>query len=300
MSSQYSIQTENYEGTTIYSLRNAGISSARIVPEWGNNCFEFNTRFPVLEEIPFSEFRKKPRSYGIPILFPYPNRIKDNRFSFRNRNYEVDQPQHGFVRDKAWKVEDVGSSAEAAWIRSSLSTEKDPFVFRLEVTYNLSGTTLEMITQVKNTGQEDMPFGFGIHPYFRKPNPGTLQVFAGKYWELNQFIPTGKLLNVTGGYDLNHPQNIAKLQLDDIFTDLKSGDCILTDEANRTKTVVEFSSSEFPHVVVYTPPPPRNAICIEPYTCPTDAFNLQSRGINSDVLILTPSQEMTFTIRIHS
>src|SRR5262249_16420228 len=124
MSSQYSIEAENYEGTTIYSLKNAGTSSARIVPEWGNSCFEFKTKLSVLEEIPFSEFCKRPRSYGIPILFPYPNRIKDARFSFRNRSYEVEAQQHGFVRDKPWVVEDTGTSNEAAWIRSSISAEK--------------------------------------------------------------------------------------------------------------------------------------------------------------------------------
>ena len=143
MPAQYSVEREEYEGTTIYSLRNAGISSARIVPEWGNNCFEFKTKFSVLEEVPFGEFRKKPTSYGIPILFPFPNRIQDGRFSFRNRSYEVDPPRHGFVRDKAWNVEDFGASQEAAWIRSRISADKDPFHFRLEVTYKLIGTTLK-------------------------------------------------------------------------------------------------------------------------------------------------------------
>ena len=53
-----------------------------------------------------------------------------------------------------------------------------PFPFLLDVTYRLRECVLSMETVVQNTGEHDMPMGFGIHPYFRCPVQGTLCVPA--------------------------------------------------------------------------------------------------------------------------
>ncbi|HNG31864.1 MAG TPA: hypothetical protein PK012_19260, partial [Blastocatellia bacterium] len=60
------------------------------------------------------------------------------------------------------------------------------------------------------------------------------------------------------------------------------------------------NTAEFPNVVVYTPPAPRQAVCIEPNTCPTDAFNLEARGIAANVLTLQPGASVNFKISIYS
>ena len=150
-----------------------------------------------------------------------------------------------------------------------------------------------------------MPAGFGIHPYFRRPERGTMQVPAAKRWELADSLPTGKLLDLDPGFDLREPRDIAGVKLDDIYAAPiadASGRvrCFLNDDANRVQTVVEFNQKQFPHIVVYTPPAPRPAICIEPNTCPTDAFNLQERGIEADVIVLKPEEKAEFDVRMYS
>jgi aldose 1-epimerase len=40
-------------------------------------------------------------------------------------------------------------------------------------------------------------------------------------------------------------------------------------------------------LVVFTPPH-RQAFCVEPYTCTTDAVNLQQRGVDAGWLTLPP------------
>ena len=74
--------------------------------------------------------------------------------------------------------------------------------------------------------------------------------------------------------------------------------CILQDRFSGLQTVVECDPKQFPYVVVYTPPVPRRAICIEPYTCPTDGFNLQHRGVESHLLVLPPGDTITLNVRI--
>jgi aldose 1-epimerase len=314
MTQRYSVKSETRGGVEIYSLSEADQAQAEVAPGLGNNCFMFRVQEPVLEPVAFEEFRQRPTSYGIPILFPFPNRIRDGKFSFRGQRYAVDPPRHGFVRDKSWTVVGTGSSEQdGAWITSSLDAaqyaekilKQFPFPFQIEVTYRLKNSRLEMETRVKNTGRQEMPLGFGIHPYFRLPEKGAVTVPANKRWELADSLPTGNQLDVKEDYDLRRAKDLNGLTLDDIFSDVKPDSdglvrCVLDDQQKGIKTFVEFDAAQFPYVVVYTPPAPRRAICIEPNTCPTDAFNLQEKGVASNVIALGPGETLGFNVRIYA
>ena len=41
-----------------------------------------------------------------------------------------------------------------------------PFPFIIEISYTLKDAVLTMGISIKNTGDRNMPTGFGIHPYF--------------------------------------------------------------------------------------------------------------------------------------
>ena len=312
MSPRYTVTAETRGEVEIFILREAAMASAAIAPAWGNNCFMLQVHEPVLESVAFEEFHARPTSYGIPILFPFPNRLRDGALNFRGQRYVVNPNRHGFVRDKAWRVLNTGASeGEGAWITSRFEAvqyaaailQQFPFPFCLDVTYRLREAVLSMETVVHNTGVHDMPMGFGIHPYFRCPVPGTLCVPARQRWELEDSLPTGKLLAVDGPYDLRQPRDVTSLVLDDIYTDLVVDTdglvrCTLQDQQRRIQTTVAFDAAQFPHVVVFTPPAPRQAICIEPYTCPTDGLNLQERGIESNLVVLQPGETRHFLVSI--
>lgn len=306
--SRYSIESETSEGIEVLTLREGNNAAARIAPALGNNCFAFGAPDPVLEEISFAEFCAKPTSYGIPLLFPFPNRICDGRFVFEGREYNVNPPRHGFVRDKAWRVIDYGASDESgAWVQSRFRAEdyadtilpQFPSLFAFDVVYRLKDGRLEMEATSRNTGERRMPSGFGIHPYFHHPAPGVICVPARARWELVENLPTGVRLDVDGDYDLQTVRSTEGLALDDIFTDLAADEDGLV-RCRLNDTVIEFSPKEFPHVVVFTPPAPRHALCIEPNTVPTDAFNLQARGVECNVALLDPGDEMRYRLSISS
>jgi aldose 1-epimerase len=52
------------------------------------------------------------------------------------------------------------------------------------------------------------------------------------------------------------------------------------------------TSEEFRELVAFTPAH-RQAVCLEPYTCITDAINLQQRGIPAGLLVLAPGGRWT-------
>lgn len=308
---EYAVQSEKRGGVDIYRLSQGDEARVEIAPEWGNNCFLFHWRGqPVIEEVPFDALAKKPTSYGVPILFPYPNRIRDGRFTFQGREYTLDPPRHGFVRDKPWKVLSSGASAsDGAWLTCAFDARdypdkilsQFPFPFTAEVRYRLREDCLTMETRAANEGDRDMPIGLGTHAYFTRPDHGSVTVPARKRWELLDSLPTGKRIGLDDRYDLRRAADVTKLELDDIYSDLTADPdgkvrCRLVDDDRKMATVVEFSAREFPEVVVYTAPAPRKAICIEPYTCTTDAFNLVGRGVDAETITLGAGKKTAWTM----
>ena len=310
MSTGFNVRMEDRNKILLYHLESSDGTTATVVPQFGNNCFSFEVGEPILEPIGFDAFVAKPTSFGIPLLFPFPNRIRDGRYSFDGKEFEVDPPRHGFVRDKAWRVEESGSSEEdGAWLKSTFDAgnfsdralSAYPSLFQIDVTYRVRPNELSIETVWRNTGEEAMPTGFGIHPYFVRPRNGTVTVPADSRLELVDSLPTGSRLELDDSNDLRASRPVAGLELDDIYTDIIGEGivrCSLVDNDRGIETIVEFDKANFPFVVVYTPPEPRAAICIEPNTCPTDAFNLQPTGFDANVLRLEAGDEHRADIRI--
>jgi aldose 1-epimerase len=314
MRQRYSVNSVVRDGVEVFLLEEGRQARAAVAPELGMNCFSFETRVPILEDLDYREFRKKPTSYGIPLLFPFPNRVRDGAFTFRRDRFKVNPPRHGLVRDKAFRVIETGAtSSEGAWVRGAIKASdypqdilgQFPFPFTLEVTYRVRAGELELDVVAANTGDRVMPVGFGIHPYFRRPARGSIQVPASRRWELKDSLPTGRILDVDPLHDLRAPRDLETIELDDVYTDAAADEsgrvsCLLNDDVNRIQTVVEFERRQLPHIVVYTPPAPRPALCIEPQSCPTDAFNLHAQGVAADVIELEPGRRTDFLIRIRS
>ena len=125
---------------------------------------------------------------GIPLLFPSPGKLAGDRYA--RGGHAGSMKQHGFARDVAWQVKShearggtgtggtdgtrgAGAATATLAIESSDATRAMyPWDFRAEITYTLRGRCLRLDFAVENTGAETMPFGFGVHPYFRRRRQG--------------------------------------------------------------------------------------------------------------------------------
>ncbi len=56
-------------------------------------------------------------------------------------------------------------------------------------------------------------------------------------------------------------------------------------------------SPAFRELVVFVPPH-RQAFCIEPYTCTTDAINLQQQGLDAGLLVLPPGEKWSAVVEL--
>jgi aldose 1-epimerase len=269
---------------------------------------------------------KKPTRTGFPILFPYPNRIRDGRFAWQGKTYSLpaNDPAkrnaiHGFATGRAWRVVDQGADAGSAWITGEFHGSLDapetltqwPADYRLRVTYRLFDRVLRLEADADNLDSKALPFGVGYHPYFSLTPFGgphaIVTVGASKRWELIDNLPTGKLLDLDEPRDLRHGQSYSALQLDDVMTNLYTFAYDQQDHLGLTGVVQHpagtgmltlWTSAAFREMVLFTPPH-REAICLEPYTCTTDAINLSPRGIESGLQVLQPGDHWRGTIEMH-
>jgi aldose 1-epimerase len=152
---------------------------------------------------------------------------------------------------------------------------------------------------ITNPDSKPLPWGFGTHPYFRLPlRPGgdeskcAVAAPVAETWELKDLLPTGNRLPVAATIGLDGSRPYSELKFDDVFTRVQFVDgwctCRLSDRGARVQVIFRFDRL-FRELVIYTPPA-RGAICLEPYTCVTDAINLQSRGIDAGLRVLQPGE----------
>jgi aldose 1-epimerase len=293
-------------------------SRAKILPKLGFNCFSFQPmvqeeRMEVLWSAPnFPSGTERPSGSGIPVLFPFPGRVRGTSFQFQGQNYELPPGDaygnaiHGFVINRPWRIVEQSAKKATGEFQASID---DPSIlshwpadFLIRLSYTLAGNRLISDVEIVNPDDKPLPFGLGTHPYFRVPLGGhgdgsrsITTVPAKSRWELIDMLPTGKRLPVGAKDSVRVGMEFGSSKFDDVFTDLEFKDEQFTAsivDPNSTTTLVMNWGEEFPHCVVYTPPH-REAICIEPYTSVPDAFWLEKRDIPSGLRILAPRESFT-------
>lgn len=316
----YRIQSRQADSVTdrdagVYHLLGPDGDEAEIWPALGFNVFRWRpVRNHVASECLYADPELftggRPTRSGIPVLFPFPNRIREGHFVWAGQTYSLipNDPAmrnaiHGFACRTAWRIVNCGSDADSAWItgvfRGSIdggwTPEQWPADHEIELTVRLSRGTLRLEAVIRNPDSVPLPFGLGYHPYFRADDATQVQVPANRFWCLSENIPSGETREVDSARDLNHLRKLGDLKLDDILTALPSPsarpDGLIERAIVRGPLTVRLACSPvFREMVVFTPPH-RQAFCIEPYTCTTDAVNLDARGMDAGWLTLPPGGE---------
>ncbi|HEV3439487.1 MAG TPA: aldose 1-epimerase [Gemmata sp.] len=293
-----------------------GTVRAEVWPQWGFNCLRWQIRQADARwaDILFAsgdwETNPVPTRSGHPILFPFPGRLRDAKFTFEGNVYQLpfndstkQHAIHGFTPRNPWRVIDWNGDEDFAFVTGQFNLKKDlpdalsywPADFNLNVTYRLFRDRLRVDATVENLGPGPLPFGLGYHPYFRLPgvhDPDigghVLQANVDQVWETEMNLPTGWRKDVPGEIDFRYPTPLGSTELDYVFTDVRSKSTSLGELVEIAKLshpeamgqVRFLADAAFRELVLFTPPH-RQAIAIEPYTCSADAANLANRGIDS-------------------
>jgi galactose mutarotase-like enzyme len=262
-----------------------GSSVVEIAPERGGMV----TRFAVggrevfyLDEATFRDETKNVRG-GNPVLFPSPGPLANERFTWGGRSGSM--KQHGFARNRAWKVVEESARTLTLELRSDDATRAQfPWDFVVRLGHALSGNRLRIEQRVENTGDVPMPFAFGFHPYFSATDKAKTKIPTGAKRAFDNV--TKKEVDVAGPIDLtvkevdlhlfDHGENEATLDLGD------------------GARVVVRASPEYHRWVIWTLAG-KDFVCLEPWTAGADALNREGQ-----VLVVAPGETKELFVEIEA
>ncbi|MBN9392258.1 MAG: aldose 1-epimerase [Chloroflexi bacterium] len=313
----------DWQGEPIIILRDtAGGAEAHITPGIGANCIGWSVTkngqsYEVIEhpqnppDLKSGKFKA-----GVPILWPFPGRVRNARYNFEGKEYHLPVTDkggvhhiHGVVINAAWRVKDKGVSEEGAFVElviepGDLSEDRRsgyPFDFGLTLRQTLAGASLIYDLQVDNrSGEQALPFGYGLHPYLQAPLAVTEKVPDRTHLEV--LIPAAKRWAAPGGLpdaapvplqpqdDFQEWRPLGSSPFDHMYSDIKfEGDYSVAgfrDPGVGLEVQVK-ADHQFHDWVLFTQPN-RPSLCVEPYTCPPNAINFEEEGLSDSNLLIVP------------
>lgn len=246
------------------------------------------------------------------VLFPFPNRLKDGKYTFEDHVYQLpineksnNNALHGLVaeskfRVKKFEADDHFASLELIHDFDGLNSFY-PFACRLTIVFTLTTAGMTCKTIVENKDQKNLPFGIGWHPYFKALDkidsleltiPSSLEVETDA-----RMIPTGKYLETK---NFATPTIIGQTNFDTCYViDSKGSDrsVVAIHDPQNSATIEIWMDSEpdkYGFVQFYVPPH-RSYMAVEPMTCEANAFN-SLKGLK--VLKSGSTYELSFGVNI--
>jgi len=295
-------------GWTLYTVEQGDLK-VRIAPDTSCNLYSI--------EYKGQEILRKPNAlrdlsgfmYGVPVLYPTPNRVKNAQFTFDDKTYKFKRNDgahflHGLVHSVPWKVTAVYPGTDQTTINCQLPFKKGSARYRafphphlLNLTFTVKNDSVRFTYTVDNTkGDKPVPYGFALHPWFLYLGSRSntyLRVPADKVFEADEeHIPSGKLLDVKGTvFDTRKATSLEGFVIDDVYFGLTPSKPTVMEHRDVNLKVRLKASKEFTHLVVYTHQ--EKWFCVENQTCSTDAHNLYAQGLKkeSHLLIVPPGKE---------
>ncbi len=249
----------------------------RIVPERGGLITSWICNGREVFYMDQSRFNDQSKSVrgGMPILFPICGNLPNNKFLLDDSEYFMNQ--HGFARDACWQINPLD---DGQGINLFLEDNNElfllyPFKFSLSIDVRIKDYKLEIVSRVKNKSLEkEMPFSFGLHPYFRVSDLENVEIIdlPKKCIDQNNMLiadVSAQINNLSNGIDFL----IGPISKTTFIDKLEKFSITLRIE------------DPFLFNVIWTNPP-RKMICLEPWTSPRNAL------ITGDSIVnLKPNEE---------
>jgi aldose 1-epimerase len=245
-------------------------------------------------------YRERGSSFGIPLLYPWANRLAGMTYSMGGREVDLDPsrsplhldqnglPIHGVLAASPhWRVvgRSPGNGRAAVAARLDYAAHEElmaafPFPHEVHVQAELEGNTLTVATIVLPTGDVPVPVSFGWHPYLRLPrvprSEWRVELPVRRRAVLDERgLPTGETEPVA-----IEPAPLGDRTYDDHFVELGRPASFALEGGGR-RIELELGQG-YPVAQVFAPPAPGDDpyICFEPMTAPVNAL-VSGEGLGS-------------------
>jgi aldose 1-epimerase len=237
-------------------------------------------------------------------LVPWPNRIRDGRYTFNGVTHQLaltepdrHNASHGLARYLPWVL--VDKKTDAVTNQARIHPQPGwPGTLETRITHRVGVDGLTVTVEATNVGDNELPFGYGAHPYLTvgesTVDEVALTMPASSYLEVDDRLLPIRVSPVDGtAYDLRQGPLLGSLILDTAMTDLARD----SDGRWRVKLVREDRYAELwgdeamRWVQVFTGGPHRDrSIAVEPMTCGPDAFN--AGPTHGDMKVIAPGESV--------
>jgi aldose 1-epimerase len=313
----YSARQTTRDGVDIVVLADAPRhTEVTILPGIGNMVYQMTVNGKDVLRTPpaLADFKAKPGMTGIPLLWPWANRIDQTSYYVNGKQYAFNlelgnvrldankKPIHGLIStSSAWKVVSCKADAQAAEVTSRLEywkypdlMEQFPFAHTLELTYRLKQGVLQVEAVIHNLAAEPMPVAIGFHSFYRVNDapPGDWKIHLGARDQMvlsKEVIPTGERINVQSKYA--DPLPLKGVRFDDVFTNMIRDSNGLGEFwiQGKTEKVSVIYGPKYDVAVVVAAD--RDNVVMEAMSAITNAFNMAHRGAYKDLQMVAPDGE---------
>jgi aldose 1-epimerase len=269
---------------------------ARIFLDEGGRLQElkFKDIFLIKDQLNF-EYKD---SYASSILFPFVSRIKEGKYLFQEKEYQLncnqtgDNALHGLVYNKKFelisKEENTNFCAVTIAYKETEVSKGFPYTYEIYATYTLSKNGISLSIKIKNTDSKTYPFTLGWHPYFLSDDisKSSLRFKSDQKIEFDKSLITKKVID----HKTEEEFKIEEKQLDDCF--------ILNSDAFQFKTPtyqIEISTDKKENYLQLYTPKGLSIIAIEPMTGISNSFN---NKIGLQVLAPNETYAITWTVKL--
>jgi aldose 1-epimerase len=251
------------------------------------------------------------KTFGIPLLHPWANRVSQWRFALAGREVAIDPeatplrrdehglPMHGLLSAAGgWEVMRHEVAGDAAVLAARFDFAADdtlmaafPFAHEIRLEAALSATRLTLATTVRATGGAAVPISFGFHPYLRLPGADrrdwVVEIPVRERLRLGPaMLPTGERDPVA-----IEPAPLGSRTFDDAYVTPPEGTAFALEGGGR-RIELELVSG-YPYAQVFAPADDP-VIAFEPMTAPANAL------VDGAAVLLAPgdSYRAVFSITV--
>ena len=203
-----------------------------------------------------------------PVLFPICGGLKDDKFTIEGKEYNL--AKHGFAKNMEFSVESKTNVSAVFLLTDTPETlEVYPWHFEFRIKYTLTGTSISVDYDIKNTSSTPMYTSVGSHEAYACPEGiEDYDIIFERKETLKAARVNGTLIERTTDtvlYDSDTlPLYNKYFDIDAlVFTDIKSRFVTLRNRKNGKATSVSFPG--FDYLLLWMKPG-AGYICIEPWT----------------------------------
>jgi aldose 1-epimerase len=224
------------------------------------------------------------KTMGIPILYPWANRLGANTYTAEGTTVTLTAGQHGVRTDPNGLPIHGVLAAYPNWrvtheSANELTAEVDfgdqdllasfPFPHRLALTVTLFERTLRLRTSVTPSGDRPVPLCFGFHPYLQLPDvprdQWIIETPPLRHLKLDrQGLPTGETARQPAS-----TEPLGDNVFDDGYDEVADGAVFAVSGGGR-RIEVHFEQG-YAAAQIFAPSS-ESVVCFEPMTAPTDAL----------------------------